>query len=155
MRAGRNADVIIAELERARADVMLAIAGLSEKQLSKLSRDGWSIGDHLAHLCALDELRFFEISRIARGGSAALRGVSDDEFDRLNAITAEPRREMTIEQVLEDMEFARALVLDAVAHAPEEALDEGRYGDLELLGSAEHDRAHAEAIREIRQREGI
>jgi len=155
MRAIREADAIIAELQSARSAVLESIEGLSDAQIESPAPDGWSIKDHLSHLTAVDELRFFEISRIARGGSAAFQGISDEMFDQLNAATTEYRRGMTALQVLEDMEFARALVLDAVSHAPDEALDEKRYGGVGLLGSAEHDRAHAQAIREIRRKEAI
>lgn len=155
MRAVREADAIIAELEASRSAVMAAVEGLSDEQLARPAADGWSIRDHLAHLTAVDELRFFEISRIARGGSAAFHGITDEVFDQLNAATTEHRRGMTVLQVLEDMEFARALVLDAVSHAPDEALDEKQYGGVGLRGSAEHDRSHADAIREIRRKEGI
>ncbi len=155
MRAIRDADLIIAELQKARSEVLEAIAGLGEEQMSKPAADGWSIKDHLTHLMAVDELRFFEISRIARGGSAAFLEVSDEQFDQLNAVMSEPRRVMPVKQVLKDMEFARALVLEAITQSPEGALDENRFGEIGLRGSAGHDLSHAAIIRRIREKEGI
>jgi hypothetical protein len=151
MRAVRDADVIIEELRASRAEVMDAIRGFTEEEMSSLTADSWSAKDHLAHLTVWDEFRFFEISRIARGGRAGLTDVSDEDIDRLNAIKSSPRRALSLAQVLEDLEFARALVLDAIAHAPEAALDEGRYGEIGLQGAAGHDREHAGMIRRIRE----
>jgi hypothetical protein len=150
MRAVRDADVIIQQLETARSEVLAEVQGLTEDQITHPGSDGWSIKDHLAHLVVWDEFRFFEISRIARGGRAALTDVSDEKIDLLNDITAAPRRTLSLPQLLEDMEFARALVLDAISHAPEAALEESRYGEVSLLGAAEHDRGHAAMIRAIR-----
>jgi hypothetical protein len=152
--SGRESDTIVAELRSARAEVKMSIEGLSDEEFSALSEDGWSIKDHLTHLMALDELRFFEISRIARGGGAAFAGISDEMFDQLNAALSESRRSMSVTQVLADMEFARDLVLQAVESAPDDALNENRYVDLGLLGSAEHDRDHAQMICRIREKEG-
>jgi hypothetical protein len=149
MRAIRDADVIIEEMKAARSEVMAAMRGLGEEEMIRPGADGWSVKDHLTHLTAWDELRFFEISRVARGGRPGLTDVSDETIDLLNEITATPRRALSLQQVLEDMEFARALVLDAISRAPEAALDESRYGEAGLLGSAEHDRGHAAAIRRI------
>jgi hypothetical protein len=155
MRAVRDADVIIQQLTAARSQVMDAIRGMTEDQVSESGADGWSVKDHLAHLTVWDEFRFFEISRIARGGRPGLTDVSDEAVDHLNDITSTPRRALALSQILEDLEFARALVLDAISHAPEEALDENRYGEAGLLGSAGHDEEHADAIRRIREEVGI
>jgi hypothetical protein len=152
MRSVRDADVIIQELTAARAEVLAAIEGLDDEQVAAPGDDLWSIKDHLGHLTTWDEMRFFEISRIARGGRPALTDVSDERIDLLNDIASTPRRAIPLLQVLEDMEFARALVLDAISHAPEVALDEKRYGEISLQGAADHDRGHAEAIRRIREK---
>ena len=152
MRAVRDADVIIEQLTAARTEVLKAIEGLTEEQMAEAADDGWSVKDHLTHLTVWDEFRFFEISRIARGGRAALTSVSDEQIDLLNGITSTSRRPIPLAQVLEDMEFARALVLDAISHAPEEGLDEKRYGEVSLLGAVAHDWGHAEAIQRVRER---
>ena len=72
MRVGTTRDQLLIEMDAARDRVNEAIAGLSEDQMSRPEIDGWSVKDHLAHLTFWHELRFFELSRIARGGQRRL-----------------------------------------------------------------------------------
>jgi hypothetical protein len=144
---------LITELENSRALLLSAIEDLSEEQMSRPAIDGWSVKDHLTHLTLWDEMRFFEISRIARGGQA---GFPDEEdVDWLNNAVAEMRRHLTFAQVLADLAYARDMVLQAVALCPEERLDNGLYEGIGLEGGAAHDRSHAETIQAWRKKEGI
>ena len=155
MRSLTDRDQLAAEFRAARNDVYAAIQGLNEDQMSRPAADGWSVKDHLSHLTVWHEFRFYEISRVARGGGHALAGMSDADIDKLNEMLVTPRRALSIQQVVEDLEFARELVLSVIANAPESALDESRYGEAGLRGGAEHDLEHAQAIRALREREGI
>jgi hypothetical protein len=140
----------------ARARVMQAIAGLTEEQMSRPGPDGWSVKDELNHLAICDELRFFEIGRVARGGGPAFTGMTDEQVDFFNGMVASLRRSLPLEQVLADLEFARSLVIEAISSAPEFALEPARYGDgYQVNGSVWHDVEHAEAIEAWRKREGI
>ena len=138
------------QLQRAREGVLEAVSGLTDEQASRPGADGWSIKDHLAHLTAWHEMRFFEIGRIARGGRAAFPDSPDERIDPVNALFAENRRGLPLTQVLADLEFAWEMVAQAVAACPEDRLDQRLYAGIGLAGGAEHDIAHAEVIAALR-----
>jgi hypothetical protein len=134
------------------AKVDAAIAGLTEEQASQPSPDGWSVKDHLTHLTVWHEFRFFEISRIAHGG----RGIAptfNDEIDSFNETFALTRRRLPLTQVIADLNFAREMVLRAIADAPEDALDSKHYLEASPAGGAMHEDEHGDHILRWRERE--
>jgi len=137
---------ITMEYEAARDRVREALAGLSDEQLAEPSLDGWSVRDHLNHMTSMHEFRFFEISRVARGGQAAFPVQSDEEINELNAKFVAWRGAITPAQAVSDWEFAVALLIDTIGNCPEEALDENRYLETGIRGGAGHDLEHAAAI---------
>ena len=155
MRVGSSRDQLLLEMKAARDRVMAAIAGLRDEQASRAELDGWSVKDHLSHLTACDEFRFYEIGRVSRGARTAFASVDDEQTDALNAIIGALRRNMTLEELIADLEFARSLVLEAIGQAPEHALAPEAYGDFAVNGSIAHDLEHAAAITAWREREGI
>jgi hypothetical protein len=155
MRVGTSRDQLLLELDTARARVSEAISGLTEEQASRPAVDGWSVKDNLNHLTACDEFRFYEISRVSRGGRPAFPSIDREQDEALNALIVTQRRGLPMAQVIADLEFARSLVLQAVAGAPEHALSTAVYGEFAINGSISHDIEHATAILAWRQREGI
>ncbi|MEK7247283.1 MAG: DinB family protein [Chloroflexota bacterium] len=156
MRALTTNQQLITELEHSRAELLNAIRGLSEEQMSRPAINGWSVKDHLAHLTVWDEMRFFEISRIARGGEASFKETPDEEgLAWINEPTVAMRRDLSLAQVLADLSFARDLVLQAVALCPEERLDQSLYEEIGIEGGAAHDRSHAKTIADWRTKECI
>jgi hypothetical protein len=155
MRVGSPRDQLLLEMKTARARVLDAVAGLTEEQMSRPELDGWSVKDHLAHLTACDEFRFYEIGRVSRGAPAVFMSVDGEQTDALNAVVVSLRRHMTLEELVEDLEFARSLVLEAISQAPERALSPEAYGHFPVNGSIPHDLEHAAAITAWREREGI
>ncbi len=159
MRAATARDQLLLEMDTARDRVKEAIAGLSEEQLSSPDLDGWSVKDHLAHLTFWHEMRFFEVSRIARGGRAGFPVIELDEagadpIDEINERFAANRRLLPLAQVLADLDFAREMVRQAIATAPEDRLDLRLYPEIGPNGAG-HDTDHAEMISSWRKREGI
>jgi uncharacterized damage-inducible protein DinB len=142
-------------MKAARSRVLAAVDGLTEEQISRPEIDGWSVKDHLNHLTACDEFRFFEIGRISRGARPAFASMDEEQTDTLNALMVTLRRHLTVEQVMADLDFARSLVLEAIQGAPEHALSPEAYGDFPVDGSIPHDLEHAAAITAWREREGI
>ena len=155
MRTAPDRDQLVLGLRAARTRVLEAIAGLSEEQMSRREMDGWSVKDHLAHLTVWHEMRFFEVTRIARGGRAAFPVSTEEEAEPVNSAFAQFRRDLPLRQVLEDLEFAREMVIQTVAGCEEEALDETRYEEIGIRGGAEHDISHAQMIAAWRGKEGI
>jgi uncharacterized protein (TIGR03083 family) len=158
MRVGATRDLLLLEMDAARARVDEAIAGLTEEQASRPDLDGWSVKDQLAHLTFWHEMRFFEVSRIARGGRAGFP-VTDvvagvDPIDEINERFAANRRRLPLAQALADLDFARDMVREAVATCPEDRLDLRFYEEIGPNGAG-HDSEHAEMITAWRQKEGI
>ncbi|MEX0684001.1 MAG: DinB family protein [Dehalococcoidia bacterium] len=143
------------ELESSRAQVLAAIDGLSDEEASRPAADGWSVKDHLTHIMLWHEMRFFEISRIARGGRASFPVTNEAGVEGINGWFVAGRRALTLDQVIADLEFARAMVLEAVANAPEDRLDQRLYEEIGIQGGAAHDREHAGLIIAWRQKEGL
>jgi hypothetical protein len=145
-------------MDAERDRVTEAIAGLSEEQISRREIDGWSVKDHLAHMAFWHEMRFFELSRIARGGNAGFPAtdVVDgvDPIDELNERFAVNRRSLPLAQVLADLDFAREMVRQAIANCPEDRLDLRFFEEIGPNGAG-HDSDHAEMITAWRKREGI
>ena len=130
--------------------VRQAIAGLSEDEASAAGPDAWSIKDHLTHLTLWHEMRFFEVSRIGRGGLPSFPLTTEEQVTPLNETVAAYRRALPIAQVVADLEFAWSMVEQAVAASPEERLDRGFSGEIGPLGTG-HDMAHAAMIVALRR----
>jgi hypothetical protein len=99
-------------------------------------------------------MRFFEISRIARGGRAGFPVTDEAGVEQINQQFVANRRSLPLAQVLADLDFAREMVRQAVSSCPEDRLDERFYEEIGINGAA-HDTDHAEMITAWRQREGI
>ena len=155
MRALTDRAQLRSELEAAGRRVSAAISGLSEEQASAAAIGDWSVKDHLNHMCQWHEFRATEIMRISRGGKAAYPPFSDEQLAVVNHTFTDLRRGLPLSQAAEDLEFARVMVIEAVANCPEEALEESRYGECGIQAGIEHDNEHAETIEAWRKREGI
>ena len=154
MRVGTTRDQLQLELDMARSRVKDAIAGLTEEQMSRPDLDGWSVKDHLTHVTLWHEMRFFEISRIARGGRAGFPVTDEAGVEHINQQFAANRRSLPLTQVLADLDFAREMVRQAIATCSEDRLDQRLYDELGPNGAG-HETGHAEMITAWRQREGL
>lgn len=141
---------LAAELTSAHDFVRNAIVDLTEEQASATGPDGWSIKDHLAHLTHWHEMRFFEISRIGRGGDPSLALSSEEQMTQLNESIVAYRRGLSLQQVRQDLEFAWSMVEQAVSECPADRLAQGFSGEIGPVGTA-HDISHAQMIKALRQ----
>lgn len=153
MRALTTNQQLLSELITSRGVLLDAVDNLSDRQMLLPIDGGWSVRDHLIHITVWDEMRFFEISRIARGGQASFPDIED--VDWLNEPTVDMRRTLPLKQIIWDLAYARDLVLQAVAIAPEDRLDNSLFEGIGLEGAASHDRDHAEIILAWRKKEGF
>ena len=138
------------ELASAHNRVREAIAGLTEEQASQPAADGWCIKDQLNHITLWHEFRFFEISRIARGGSASFPEVTEAEVTPMNDAFVRYRRPLSLAQVIADLEFAWQMIAQAVAASPEDRLDQRLYQEIGIQGGAAHEIEHADLITKLR-----
>lgn len=146
---------VISGFAAARAALLAAIAGVDAARLAEPAADGWSPKDHLAHVAHMDEIRYFEVCRVARGHQPAWPYETDAESAALNAMGVEHRRALPLAQLLWELDFIRGRILDELRQAPEAALDPVRYGEFGLDGGAAHEREHAEAILQWRRDRGL
>ena len=154
MRALTDRDQILIELDAARSRVMAAIAGLTEEEMSQRESDGWSVNDHLTHITFWHEMRFFEISRIATGGFAGFPVTDEAGVEHIKQQFVANRRSLPMTQVLADLDFARAMVRQAITTSSEDRLDQRLYEELGPNGAG-HETDHAEAIDSWRKGMGI
>jgi hypothetical protein len=131
------------------------IEGLTDEQASRPAADGWSVKDQLTHLTFWHEMRFFEVSRIARGGAAGFPSAIEKYVEHVNEQMATNRRRLPLAQVVSDLDFAREMVKQAVVACPEDRLDQSLYEEIGIQGGAAHEIEHAGLIAALRKREGI
>ena len=144
---------MLLELEEARHDLLRAVEGLSETEMTRpLAEADWAVKDVLAHVASWDELRCFEIARVTRGDRPLYAELQEDDFAAWNAILMSVRRDLSCDQVLRELNHARENVLAAIASVPDETLAEVAPGRGRIRRAAAHDREHAN---QIRQRESI
>lgn len=100
-------------------------------------------------------MRFFEISRIARGGRAAFPSTPEKYVEHINEQMAANRRRLPLSQIVADLGFARDMVKEAVAACPEDRLDQSLYEEMGIQGGGAHELEHAGLIEAWRKAEGI
>jgi hypothetical protein len=144
---------LIAEMDTAAERISTAIAGLNDEQASRPAAGGWSVKDQLTHLTYWHEMRFFEMSRIARGGRASFPGTDEKGVENINQQIAENRRRLPLPQVVADLGFAREMVRQAVLAAPEDRLIPSLFEEIGPHGAG-HEMSHAALIEAWRQAEG-
>ncbi len=146
---------LLSEIDAAAERVRAAIAGLTDEQASRAAADGWSVKDQLTHMTFWHEMRFFEISRIARGGRYGFPPTSEEGVEHINNQMVQNRRSLPLNQLVADLDFAREMVKQAVLACAEDRLDQGLYGEIGIQGGAAHEIEHAGLIENWRKAEGI
>jgi uncharacterized damage-inducible protein DinB len=135
-----------------RKNLLAAIDGLSDEQMSDPSLDGWSVKDYLAHIALWDDIRAAEVERMSAGFDSAWK-MTEQQDDDHNATGHELRRSMSPAQARWELETSRGKLLNAIASAPPEALDTSRYGAAGLR--SDHEEQHIEWLRRWRTEKGF
>jgi Mycothiol maleylpyruvate isomerase N-terminal domain len=134
-----------------REKLLAALDGLTEQQMAEPSIDGWAVKDHLAHMALWDDLRAAEVERISAGHDSAWK-MTDEQDDAYNATGYELRRSMSPAQARWELDRSRRKLLDAIAAAPDEALEVSRYGSAGLR--SDHESQHIGWIERWRGEKG-
>jgi hypothetical protein len=145
MRQDRND--LLEHYRKTRRDLLEAINGLSDEEMTERSIDGWSVKDHLAHLAIWDEIRASEVARISAGHESAWR-MTHEQDAAYNALTYNLCRDLPLGQVRWELETARRKLLEAIASATERGLDGSLYGEAGLRSG--HEEQHTGWIRRWR-----
>jgi uncharacterized damage-inducible protein DinB len=144
-------DALIEHYRQTRAELLSAIEGLRDEQMTEPSIDGWSVKDHLAHITLWDEIRAHEVERISAGYEAAwrMRGEQDGVYSELGYTL---RHDLSLDQVKWELATSRQSLLDAIAATTPRGLDGSRYGEAGLWSN--HERQHAGWIKRWREEKG-
>lgn len=145
-------DALLQHYRQMREELLTAIAGLSDEQMTERSLDGWSIKDHLAHLALWDDIRASEVVRISAGHDSVW--LMTDEQDRaFNELGHELRRALSLEQVRWELATSLEKLLDAISAATARGLDASLYGEAGLRSS--HEAQHEAWIKRWRGERGV
>lgn len=140
-------EALLQHYRQMRVELLAAIDGLSDEQLTERSLDGWSVTDHLAHLALWDDVRASEVARISAGHASAWR-MTDEQVDAYNALGHDLRRELSPAQGRWELATSHQRLLDALAAATPRGLDASLYGEAGLRST--HEAQHTAWIRRWR-----
>jgi len=146
-----NRDELLEHYRQMRRDLLDAIAGLTDAQMTEPTIDGWSVTDHLVHLAPWDDVRADEVARISAGFDTAWR-ITGAQDEALNTIAPEARAGLSLAQARWEFERSRQRLLDAIGAATEAGLDASRYGEAALRST--HEAQHTGWIRRWRGERG-
>jgi hypothetical protein len=140
-------DGIIRTYKRTREELLTAIDGLSDAQMTETSIDGWSVKDHLLHLAFWDGIRAGEVARISAGYDSVWK-LTDEQDDQLNAMAYDAKKDISLDQAKWEFERSRQQLLNVLDHVTERGLDGSLYGDAGLYSG--HEAQHTEWIKKWR-----
>ena len=145
-------EALLQHYRQMREELLAAIEGLSDEQMTARTIDGWSVKDHLAHLALWDDVRASEVERISAGHDSAWRmtGEQDAAFNDMGYAL---RRALPLGQVRWELARSRQRLLDAIASATPPGLEASRYGEAGLRST--HEAQHAGWITRWRQERGV
>jgi hypothetical protein len=145
-------DMLLQYYRRMREELLSAIDGLSDEQMTEPSLDGWSVKDHLAHLAFWDDIRAGEVARISAGHASAWR-MTGEQDGVYGALGYSLRLALSLDQVRWELATSRQRLLDALASATPRGLDASLYGEAGLRSS--HEAVHTGWIKRWRGERGI
>jgi uncharacterized damage-inducible protein DinB len=148
---GEDRDELLQHYRQTRAELLAAIDGLSEEEMTERSLDGWSVKDHLAHLATWDEIRASEVTRISAGHDSSWRMTGEQDAS-YNALSFDLRAGLSLDQVRWELAASRERLLDAIAGANERGLDGSLYGEAGLRSG--HEAQHTAWIKRWREERG-
>lgn len=150
-----DAASVVAELDRAFAELKAAYAGLDDAAKTTVMQGTWSVKEILAHIAGWHQEMTPALERVAQGEKAVPAGTDYSDFDAWNARFVEAREAMVPTQVEADLDasfaaFRRALFsVPAARRGPERTA-----GRIAREAGYEHYRHHAAQIRRWRERSG-
>ena len=145
-------DALLHHYGQMREELLSAIDGLSDEQMTERTIDGWSVKDHLAHMALWDDLRADEVERISAGNESAWR-MTNEQDAAFNDMGYALRQALSLDQVRWELARSRERLLNAIASVTPRGLEASRYGEAGLRTT--HEAQHAGWIKRWRQERGI
>lgn len=155
-KAGASAkELLLFDLERARVAVLAAIQGLGAGSAMQPVGEGkWSIHEIVLHLSVSDRLRLQEFDALLAGVPASWSSVAGTPSGpAMNEANLAPLRERSWDDAVRLLMTTRAELLErlqAVPAEPEDVWTASHPFGLIMRRLPEHDRHHAEAIKNAR-----
>jgi hypothetical protein len=145
---------LLFEIHRARASVKAAIQGLSAGNAMRPRATGkWSAFEIVLHLSERDRVRLEEFGRVLAGNPRSWAGIEDPEMAAVNELHLAPLRAHTWDEAVRRLDSLREELLRRLGELPAQPDDVWRrghpFGDM-MWGLPEHDRHHAEQLKQAR-----
>jgi hypothetical protein len=150
---------LLFEITRARASVKAAIQGLTAGSAGRpIARGKWSPLEIVLHLGERDRVRLDEFHRTLNGQPRTWASISEAEQAALNEQHLAPLRALTWDSAVRRLDSLREqllLRLNEVPAKPDDVWQRGHaFADM-LWALPEHDRHHAEQIKQARTGEPL
>ena len=139
-------DRLVEHFRAMRAELLAAIDGLSDAQLSEKTLDGWSVKDHLVHIALYDELRVAEVRRISAGWQTAWHMPGKDHI--YSDLGYDLRANFSPAQVLWEIANTHEQLLAAIAEGSDLILHPERFSEAAMPST--HEAQHTGWIRRWR-----
>lgn len=146
----------IGRAERGFDEILAAIKGMNDAQMTRTFYGEWSVKDILAHLAGWQHTMCGAMERLARGEKPTPEGVDYSDADRWNAGFAAAMRPQSPETVVADLRQSFANYVRAARAVSADRYGEGKTINRLLEASSYgHYEEHLPALREYRASLGL
>jgi hypothetical protein len=153
-KAGGNMkkETILQKIERAWTELQESYAGLTEAQMQQAGVvENWSVKDILAHVTTWEEEALKHLPHIIEGVRPPRYSVLYGGLDAFNAQMTARKQELSLREVLDQMDSVHERFLDYLQDAPEALFTtETRFRRRIRLDTYGHYPVHTQAIRDWR-----
>jgi len=145
---------LLRRIDRAWRDFQDSHAGLSNEQMLEPGVTGaWSVRDIIAHVTTWDEEALKHLPLVLKGGKPPRYSLTYGGIDAFNALMTEQKKDLSLPEVLRQMNDTHRRVLNLIESAPESQLKgETRFRHRLRLDTYGHYPKHAQAIRKWREK---
>lgn len=153
---GLSREELLAELDRAFAELQSSIDGLTHEQKLQKWYGDWCVYDICSHIIGWHHEMDDALERLARGEKPVPEGVDYSDSDSWNKRFVDTWVQSSGEAVLEELVASKNMFAAAAKLVPEEKFAEGKTAARILTTTGtNHYREHAPAICAWRERENI
>jgi hypothetical protein len=149
-----NRQQLLKQLDKAWTAFKESYGGLSDSQLTEPGVTGqWSVRDIIAHVTWWEEEALKHLPLIIEGGTPPRYSIQYGGIDAFNALMTEQKRDLSLADVLRQLEETHRRLIAYVQSVPEETFTrQTRFRRRLRLDTYSHYPKHAKAIREWRER---
>jgi hypothetical protein len=149
-----NRQQLLKQLHKAWTAFKESYGGLSDSQLTEPGVTGqWSVRDIIAHVTWWEEEALKHLPLIIEGGTPPRYSIQYGGIDAFNALMTEQKRDLSLADVLRQLEETHRRLIAYVQSVPEEPFTrQTRFRRRLRLDTYSHYPKHAKAIREWRER---